>query len=95
MSVDGADRLTWRRGFVEAVRCNAELWLRCGVAVRRRNPIRAVTLTECERLTRNHWYAMMATLGGLRGLTLVGDNGLHAIWLRTFLPGVQIATDML
>lgn len=91
MTIAGVERLFWRRGFVEMVRCPAEEWLHHGPAVRKRNPIQAVVLTRCNRLTRDDWYVLAPTLSGLWNLELRGGNQEPlAAWLRTRLPGVII-----
>jgi uncharacterized protein (TIGR02996 family) len=91
MSVEGADRLTWRRGFVEGVRCTAAEWLHHGVAVRKRNPIRRLDLGDPGIVSRDAWYAMLPALTGLRQLWLgLDDYQRLATWLTPNLPGVQI-----
>src|SRR5207248_2676212 len=47
MRVEGAERLMFRRGFVELVSCPATDWLRHGVVIRSRQPVRDVDLTRC------------------------------------------------
>jgi uncharacterized protein (TIGR02996 family) len=90
MTVEGAERLMWRRGFVEGVTCSAEQWSRHGAAVRQRNPIRDLSLTHPGELTRTHWYAMMPALLGLRKLCINDDSGSLVEWLRGWLPGVDV-----
>jgi uncharacterized protein (TIGR02996 family) len=87
---DGADRVTWRRGFIEAVTCPALVWLRYGEAVRKRNPVRDVTLTRCDRMTRDNWYAAMAPLTGLRVVKLLDGEPGTAGWLGNWLPGTEV-----
>lgn len=94
--VDGAERLTWRRGFVEGVACPAAQWLRCGVAVRSRNPVRTVNLTQCEPVSRDEWYAGLPALRGLPVVLLdlfpQSETKSHiAAWLQTWLPGTTVA----
>ena len=86
---EGTERLTWRRGFVEEVRCPAGEWLRHGVAVRARNPVRVVRLTECEHPARDAWYAGLDSLRGLRLVDLISGEEL-ANWLRPWLPGTEV-----
>ncbi|MCI0704792.1 MAG: TIGR02996 domain-containing protein [Planctomycetia bacterium] len=88
--VEGADRLAWRRGFVEAVRCFAGDWLRCGVAVRKRQPVQDVTLTDCNMTDRDMWYAGLAAVSGLRNVFLNGTNPVLAAWLAEWLPGTNV-----
>ncbi len=89
--VDGGDQLTWRRGFIEVIRCRAHEWLRQGVAVRRRLPIQELQLTESAELTRDHWYALMPALVGLHRLDLVGEhNDSMVMWLKSRLTSVVI-----
>jgi uncharacterized protein (TIGR02996 family) len=87
---EGAERLVWRRGFVEAVWCPAAEWLRHGVAVRARNPVREVWLTHCADVTRDAWYAGLGALRGLRQVDLQGAGEELANWLRSWLPGTEI-----
>lgn len=87
MRVEGADRLTWRRGFVEAVTCPSAEWLRHGVAVRARQPVREVDLTGCFPLARDRWYANLAALRGLRRVRVDTDT---QGWLQLWLPGTEV-----
>lgn len=87
---DGAARVKWRRGFVDGVTCPAAKWEQHGEAVRRRNPVRAVTLTHCGSLTRDGCYRMLPALRGLRTLGLSGIDDSLAAWLGGRLPGVVV-----
>jgi uncharacterized protein (TIGR02996 family) len=89
VNVEGADRLTWRRGFIEGIRGPAAEWLRHGVAVRGRNPVRDLILTRVDQVTRDAWYAGLGTLRGLRKLEMWGDGELTD-WLRPWLPGTEV-----
>jgi uncharacterized protein (TIGR02996 family) len=88
--VEGADRLTFRRGFVEAVECPAALWLEHGSTVRGQQPVRDIHLTHGGQLTRDNWYAMFRALRGLRQLVLDGCEVEMFHWLRGQLRGVQV-----
>ena len=90
LAVDGADRVTFRRGFIEDVRCPAAEWLRHGQTVRARNPVRHVALSRCEELTRDHWYQALPVLRGLRVLALQGTDEATARWLEGWLPGTHV-----
>jgi uncharacterized protein (TIGR02996 family) len=90
MRVEGADRLTWHRGFVEMVQCPAEVWLRHGETVRKRQPIRHVCATRCDRVNRDAWYGGLAGLRGLRSLGLVGCDSHLVSWLQNLLPGTHV-----
>jgi uncharacterized protein (TIGR02996 family) len=99
-SVEGAGRLHWHRGFVERVDCPAVEWLRHGVAVRRRNPVREVVLQTCYSPTRNEWYAGLNSLRGLRAVWLdlfpaQSGDGEFVRWLREWLPDTQVAASPL
>src|SRR5262245_6749981 len=87
MRVEGAERLTWRRGFVEEVRCPAAEWLRHGVAVRQRNPVRVVRLMQCNSLERDVWYSGLPTLKGLTEVFLESEDRTLTIWLSHRVPG--------
>jgi uncharacterized protein (TIGR02996 family) len=92
VAVTGAERLEWRRGFVEVVSCGAEEWLRHGAAVRARNPVRTVVLGNCLGMDRGRWWALLPLLRGLRSVVLT-EASLPAEfldWLRNQLPGVRV-----
>ena len=96
LHVEGTNRLVWRRGFVEEVRCPAAEWLRHGAAVRRRNPVRVLYLSACESPTRDAWYAGLPALEGLEYIDLRTThsvdvtNGLGR-WLKGWLPGTEVS----
>jgi uncharacterized protein (TIGR02996 family) len=95
MAVEGADRLTWRRGFVESVTCPVMEWHQHGAAVRKRNPIRQVTLmTRDAAFDRGRWWALLPLLRGLK-LVVLRDLDIPATdflaWLRSQLPGVKVS----
>lgn len=87
--VRGADRLEWRRGFIEKVTCPAADWLRVGTAVRARNPIRDVHLEAWAHVTAEQWVEGLDALRGLEELT-VPTNGHLFDWLRDALPGTRL-----
>ncbi len=87
---EGAERLTWRRGFVDSVRCPAAEWLRHGVAVRKRNPVRWAALDECASAERDVWYAGLAALRGLVTVVLVDGRRETREWLEGWLPGTEV-----
>jgi uncharacterized protein (TIGR02996 family) len=93
MTVEGADRLTWRRGFVDEVACSPPEWLRHGDAIRQRQPVRRVRLTAPDPLTREEWYGMIRTLRGLSEVSLGEHTAGFAGWLREWLPGVKVSLD--
>jgi uncharacterized protein (TIGR02996 family) len=88
--VEGADRVAFHRGFVEAVECSVAEWLIHGRALRQRQPIRIVNMTGCGTTTRDDWYVMVPSLLYLEELVLTGlPPGLLG-WLRDWLPGTQL-----
>jgi uncharacterized protein (TIGR02996 family) len=94
MEVEGADRLTWQRGFVEGVTCPVLEWRQHGGAMRKRNPIQRVGLiTHGALVDRGLWWSMLSSLRGLRLLILV-ESGFNApnflAWLRSTLPEVKV-----
>jgi uncharacterized protein (TIGR02996 family) len=92
VAAGGVDGLTWRRGFVEEVRCPAAVWLRHGPAVRQRNPVAGVHLSGCGRVTRDQWYAGLPALTGLRRLTLADPADGVGGWLAGWLRGTDVRT---
>ena len=95
-AVQNAERLRWHRGFVERVDCPAAEWLRHGVAVRQRNPVREVILKACYTPVRNEWYAGLEACRGLRKLWLdlfpaQGRDHEFVDWLRQWLPETEVA----
>ncbi len=97
MAVDGADRLTWRRGFVERVTCPMMEWHQHGMAVRKRNPIQRVGLMTVSVLfDRDLWWPMLSSLRGLRLIVLVQSGRIPPDflgWLRNQLPDVKVAAS--
>jgi uncharacterized protein (TIGR02996 family) len=91
MRVEGVERLTWRRGFVDAVKCPARAWFRPGEAIRERQPIQHVWLTQCGFVTRDEWYAAIPGLKGLRLVEIEDADPGFAAWLETWLPGTEVA----
>lgn len=98
---EDAERLTWRRGFVEGVKCRAVEWLRVGLAVRTRNPVQRVVLSHSGEVTRDDWLAGIGALRGLCQVDLkhapfgalvpaVGRGTELAEWLRERLPGTRV-----
>jgi uncharacterized protein (TIGR02996 family) len=83
--VAGAERLTWERGFIDGVTCPAELWARHGAAVRRRQPIRRVILTECDRIDRGQWYTIIPTIKRLKIVAVQGIDQPMGRWLKGWL----------
>ena len=90
MHPEGAEYLTWRRGFVDSVRCPAAEWLRHGVAVRERNPVRWVALDACVLTERDAWYTGLAALRGLVTVVLVDGGSETQEWLKGWLPGTEV-----
>ncbi len=90
-TVQGAERIVWWRGFVIAVNCSPQEWQRHGLAIRKRQPVQVVNLTDCGILTVPDWLALLPSL---RGLGLVNAQRLtdwdRVLWLRSQLPGVQV-----
>jgi uncharacterized protein (TIGR02996 family) len=90
VGISGAERLTWARGFVEGITCPAEIWARHGAAVRKRQPIRSVILTGCDRIGRGQWYAFFPVLRGLRIVTLQGTDQATGRWLQGWLVAGEV-----
>jgi uncharacterized protein (TIGR02996 family) len=90
MRVFGAERLRFRRGFVEAVTCPAYEWLQHGAEVRDRQPIRGVRLTDCDRLTPAQWFEILPALDGLETVRFARVGAERFDWLREQLPGTVV-----
>jgi uncharacterized protein (TIGR02996 family) len=93
MAVEGADRLTWVRGFVEIVKCPARMWLLHGQKVRHRNPIRIIGLTDNLQYAFGQWWALLPLFRGLKSVVLfeTGQPPTEFLaWLRSRLPEVKI-----
>jgi uncharacterized protein (TIGR02996 family) len=93
--VEGADRLVWRRGFIERVYCTAPEWLRHGVSIRSRNPVRQVALDLNYEPSCQDWLAGLPALEGLLSVDLYRfpgppEDGFFA-WLGGLLPGTQVS----
>lgn len=90
VGITGAERLIWARGFVEGITCPAEIWARHGAAVRKRQPIRSVILTGCDRIGRGQWYAFFPVLRGLQIVTLQGTDQATGRWLQGWLVSGEV-----
>ena len=85
MTVEGAGRLTWQRGFIEGITCPAETWARHGMAVRKRLPVRSVILTGCDQIDRGQWYSIIPLLKKLRVVALQGADPATGQWVKGWL----------
>jgi uncharacterized protein (TIGR02996 family) len=104
LRAQGADRLTWRRGFVEWVTCQTAEWLRHGASIRKRNPVRRVILSECASVARDTWSAGLDALRGLSQVDLkyagyatgtpVEQGAELCGWLRERLPGTRVNMEI-
>jgi len=90
VTVEGADRLRWHRGFLFAVRCSAEEWRSHARAILARQPIMELSLTKCITVTTPEWLAMVPTLTGLKKLGIGNTDVQRLEWLRQQLPGVRV-----
>lgn len=88
--VQGAEQLIWRRGFVDEVRCAAADWLKHGVAVRSRQPVREVTLGWCAEVDRGEWYRHLDAVRGLELVRVRHAHGTFVPWLQGLLPGTVV-----
>jgi uncharacterized protein (TIGR02996 family) len=88
--IEGAERVTFRRGFIEDVRCSALDWLKHGGSVRQRLPILHVALGTCNEIVRDQWYEMLPALRGLRVVALQLAEVETARWLEMKLPGTHV-----
>ena len=103
LRVAGVERLTWRRGFVEWVACRAVEWFQHGAAIRKRNPVRRVILSECAGVARDTWTAGLDALRGLGQVDLKYGGSSEAsvqrglelcTWLRERLPGTLVNAEI-
>ncbi len=96
VQVTGAGRLTWRRGFIESVSCDAATWFRHGLAVRKRQPIRHVSLEACDDLTRDDWYRGFPSLKQLQSVTLRTPQPPAMLpWVAAHLRGTEVTSQPL
>jgi uncharacterized protein (TIGR02996 family) len=99
VTVDGADRLFYRRGFVEKVVCPAGEWRHHAAAIRGRQPVREVFLTGCGGLVTHDWLRLLPAVRGLRRVVLdlaelpPGTAPLVLTQLRAWLPDVTVAVS--
>ena len=85
--VSGAERVTFRRGFAETVRCPAAEWHKYGGGVVPRQPVRHVVLLQCDDLSLSSWWEVLDTFRGLTRLDLDSTSTVLPVWLREQLGG--------
>jgi uncharacterized protein (TIGR02996 family) len=91
MTVEGAERVSWYRGFLYSVSCAVWEWQQHGATIRKRLPIRVVTLKQCRDVTVPDWLGILPSLGGLFLVQFSGDIDPERVeWLRPQLPGVRV-----
>lgn len=96
MTVEGAETIFFRRGFVEGVACSAEQWLQHARAIRSRNPVQRLLLFSVH-LDRGDWWVLLPLLRGLR-LLILAESGFdpgtaeRVAWLQSQLPGIPVLT---
>jgi len=90
VQVKGAERLIWARGFIDGIVCRAEIWVRHGAAVRKRQPVRHLVLTGCHRISRGQWYEYFPLLRALKTITLQGADEALGRWIQGRLVAGEI-----
>ncbi len=90
MHIEGSERITFRRGFVEEVTCSVAEWQHFGEAIRTRLPLRVVFLTGCGTTTRDDCYAMISSLLHLEEVVLAGLQAGLRDWLMMWLPDTRV-----
>ncbi len=92
VGVLGPERVAFRRGFVEKIVCPAAEWLKFGIGIVPRQPIRELILQQCDTLELAEWWGMMDTLKTIPHLDVDTDSLIAANWLRARLgPGVSVS----
>ncbi len=91
VGLNGAERVTFRRGFPFRVTCTADEWLRYGGGIVPRQPVREVSLTQCSKVELARWWAMADTLRPLAKLEIDSPSLMTATFIRDHIcPGVPV-----
>jgi uncharacterized protein (TIGR02996 family) len=93
LSVSGAERVTFRRGFPFRVTCPADAWLDHGERVVPRQPVREVKLTACDAVLLERWWDAFDTLGLVSVVDLDTRSTILPTWVRDQLPGVEVRVN--
>jgi uncharacterized protein (TIGR02996 family) len=93
VGVNGVERITFRRGFPVAVNCHAEEWLNDGYKVLPRQPIETVSLTRCDAVSIERWWASLDRLRMIPTLALDSRSVTLPATLQEQLPLVQILVN--
>lgn len=89
----GSERVTFRRGFPFRIACTADEWLRYGVGIVPRQPVRELALSRCDDVEYSHWWEMADTLRGLTTLVVDSTSLIRQTFIRDRIcPGVQVCT---
>lgn len=93
MRVNGAERVTFRRGFPFRITCTADEWLRHGGGIVPRQPVRELVLTRCDEVEYSHWWEMAHTLQKLAKLEIDTTSLVLPTFVRDRIcPGVPVWT---
>jgi uncharacterized protein (TIGR02996 family) len=93
---EGVERLGWKRGFVEIVNCSPLEWIQHGQAVRSRNPIRQVGLTDNLHPAQEQRWALLPLLRNLKRIVLFDSSPRSRDfqhWLARQLPEIPIVAS--
>lgn len=93
MRVNGAERVTFRRGFPFRIACTADEWLRYGSGIVPRQPVRELALNKCDDVEMSRWWGMADTLRKLAKVELDSTWPLLTTFVRDRIcPGVPVWT---
>ncbi len=91
VGLNGAERVTFHRGFPFRITCTADEWLRYGSGIIPRQPVRELALTQCAKVERGRWWEMADTLRPLAKLDIDSPSLMTATFIRDHIcPGVPV-----
>ncbi len=93
VGLNGAERVTFHRGFPSRVACTADEWLRYGGGIVPRQPVRELSLSRCSEVELARWWTMADTLRPLAKLDLDHPSLITVTFIRSRIcPGVPVFT---
>jgi uncharacterized protein (TIGR02996 family) len=93
LSLNGTERVTFRRGFPFRLKCPAAEWLAHGHRTVPRQPLEELVLTRCEQVPIERWWEALDTLRPLRTLSVDFRSSTRPAMLQEQLPHTRVSAN--